>query len=59
MKKSKKNNDAIIETDGTFFQDLRDMEKRILRKRGDTEALAIIEEEERKAEAEAEAEEDI
>ena len=31
-----------IETDGSFFDDLRDMERRILTERGDTEALAIL-----------------
>lgn len=31
-----------IETDGSFFDDLRNMERRILTERGDTEALAIL-----------------
>lgn len=31
-----------IETDGSFFDDLRSMERRILTERGDTEALAIL-----------------
>lgn len=40
-----------IETDGSFFDDLRSMERRILTERGDTEALAILD-------AEANAEDD-
>lgn len=31
-----------VETDGTFFDDLRRMERRILTEKGDTEALAIL-----------------
>lgn len=31
-----------VETDGTFFDDLRQMERRILTEKGDTEALAIL-----------------
>lgn len=41
----------VIETDGDFFDNLRDMERRILTERGDTEALAILD-------AEANAEDD-
>ena len=44
-----------IETDGSFFDDLRNMERRILTERGDTEALAILDAE---ANAEANAEDD-
>ena len=33
---------TTVETDGTFFDDLRRMERRILTEKGDTEALAIL-----------------
>ncbi|WP_443671702.1 hypothetical protein [Gemmiger sp.] len=41
-----------IETDGSFFDDLRSMERRILTERGDTEALAILDAEEAEMDAE-------
>ena len=44
-----------IETDGSFFDDLRDMERRILTERGDTEALAILDAEDAEANAEDDA----
>lgn len=47
-----------IETDGSFFDDLRSMERRILTERGDTEALAILDAEDAEANAEANAEDD-
>lgn len=50
-----------IETDGSFFDDLRSMERRILTERGDTEALAILDAEDAEAnaeDAEANAEDD-
>lgn len=46
-----------IETDGSFFDDLRSMERRILTERGDTEALAILDAEDAE-DAEANAEDD-
>lgn len=42
----------VIETDGDFFDNLRDMERRILTERGDTEALAILDAEEAEMDAE-------
>ena len=41
MKKAQKDY-SVIETDGTFFEDMRKMERRILEKYGDKEALAIL-----------------
>ncbi len=44
----KKTEDYLVrETDGTFFENMRQMERRILTKYGDTEALAILDEEDR------------
>lgn len=42
----------VIETDGDFFDNLRDMERRILTERGDTEALAILDAEDAEMDAE-------
>ena len=47
-----------IETDGSFFDDLRDMERRILTERGDTEALAILDAEDDEMDAEDDADEE-
>lgn len=47
-----------IETDGSFFDDLRDMERRILTERGDTEALAILDAEDAEMDAEDDADEE-
>lgn len=48
----------VIETDGGFFDDLRDMERRILTERGDAEALAILDAEETEANAEDDADDE-
>lgn len=47
-----------IETDGSFFDDLRNMERRILTERGDTEALAILNAEEAEMDAEDDADDE-
>ncbi len=47
-----------IETDGSFFDDLRSMERRILTERGDTEALAILDAEEAEMDAEDDADDE-
>jgi hypothetical protein len=47
-----------IETDGSFFDDLRSMERRILTERGDTEALAILDAEDAKANTEDDADDE-
>ena len=47
-----------IETDGSFFDDLRNMERRILTERGDTEALAILDVEDAEANAEDDADDE-
>ena len=47
-----------IETDGSFFDDLRNMERRILTERGDTEALAILKAEDAEANAEDDADDE-
>ena len=47
-----------IETDGSFFDDLRSMERRILTERGDTEALAILDAEDTEANAEDDADDE-
>lgn len=47
-----------IETDGSFFDDLRSMERRILTERGDTEALAILDAEEAEIDAEDDADDE-
>ena len=47
-----------IETDGSFFDDLRNMERRILTERGDTEALAILNTEDAEANAEDDADDE-
>lgn len=47
-----------IETDGSFFDDLRSMERRILTERGDTEALAILDAEDVEANAEDDADDE-
>ena len=47
-----------IETDGSFFDDRRDMERRILTERGDTEALAILDAEDAEMDAEDDADEE-
>lgn len=48
----------VIETDGDFFDNLRDMERRILTERGDTEALAILDAEETEMDAEDDADDE-
>ena len=48
----------VIETDGDFFDSLRDMERRILTERGDTEALAILDAEEAEMDAEDDADDE-
>lgn len=53
---NEKNQDGVIETDGTFFTEMFQMERDILKRKGDTEALAFLEEEARKAQAEYEEE---
>lgn len=47
-----------IETDGSFFDDLRSMERRILTERGDAEALAILDAEEAEMDAEDDADDE-
>lgn len=47
-----------IETDGSFFDDLRSMERRILTERGDTEALAILDAEDAEMDAEDDADDE-
>lgn len=47
-----------IETDGSFFDDLRSMERRILTERGDTEALAILDAEDAETNAEDDADDE-
>lgn len=47
-----------IETDGSFFDDLRSMERRILTERGDTEALAILDAEDAEANVEDDADDE-
>ena len=47
-----------IETDGSFFDDLRNMERRILTERGDTEALAILDAEDAEMDAEDDADDE-
>ena len=47
-----------IETDGSFFDDMRSMERRILTERGDTEALAILDAEHAEANAEDDADDE-
>lgn len=48
----------VIETYGDFFDNLRDMERRILTERGDTEALAILDAEEAEMDAEDDADDE-
>jgi hypothetical protein len=48
----------VIETDGSFFDDLRSMERSILTERGDTEALAILDAEEAEMDADDDADEE-
>lgn len=45
-----------ISTDGSFFDDMRAKERKILQELGDTEALRILEEEEAAAQKEYEEE---
>ena len=47
-----------IETDGSFFDDLRSMERRILTERDDTEALAILDAEDAEANTEDDADDE-
>lgn len=42
-----------METDGKFFDDMRQMERDVLARMGDTEALAILDREQAEREAEA------
>lgn len=48
----------VIETDGSFFDDLRSMERSILTERSDTEALAILDAEDAEANAEDDADDE-
>lgn len=43
-----------LETDGKFFADMRQMERDVLTKLGDTEALALLDQEEAQLAEEAE-----
>lgn len=49
-----KDHPATVETDGDFFDQMRQMERDNLTRMGDTEALAWLDEEERRLAQEAE-----
>ena len=51
-KKAQEKEQRIITTDGTFFEDMRAAERRILKELGDEEALKILDEEEAEADKE-------
>lgn len=40
--------EKFIETDGDFFEEMKQMEREILRKNGDEEGLAYLDEEEKR-----------
>lgn len=57
-KGKKRSSTEVLETDAGFFDDLRQMEREVLMRHGDKEALALVDAEWAKAKAEAQADDE-